>query len=71
MNTIQTRTYKDINISLVENINKLHFVEMEKFKFIGRLVKVDGSKLTFVRKNGTIVIVNQKDLLTLCPIGGD
>jgi hypothetical protein len=71
MNTIQTMTYKDLNVSLDENISRIHFVQMGRFKFTGRLAKVEGDKLTFVRKNGMVVIVNQKDLLTLCPIGGD
>lgn len=71
MNTIYTRTYKDLNVSLVENIGKIHFVAIDKFKFTGQLVKVYGEKLTFMRKNGTIIIVNQNDLLTLCPLGGE
>lgn len=61
----------DIRVSLDKNLGRIHFAKIEGYKFTGRLTSVKNDRLTFVRKNGDVLIINFDDLLSLVPLGDE
>lgn len=61
-------TQQYLDVSLEKNMEKLHYVKMDRFRFTGRLIKINKQNLIFTRRDGEVVIVDFNDILTMSVI---